>query len=60
MLTTPTSGWDEDYAMLNRWGLKGMGSFSSATVRSKESELAMKGTEDRAAASAATEAKVEA
>ncbi len=27
MLTTPTSGWDEDKAMLARWGLRGMGSF---------------------------------
>jgi biotin synthase len=24
MLTTPTSGWDEDGAMLDRWGLTGM------------------------------------
>jgi len=24
MLTTPTSGWDEDISMLGRWGLKGM------------------------------------
>lgn len=24
MLTTPTNGWDEDGAMLDRWGLKGM------------------------------------
>jgi biotin synthase len=27
MLTTPTSGWDDDKAMLARWGLRGMGSF---------------------------------
>lgn len=24
MLTTPTSGWDEDISMLGRWGLQGM------------------------------------
>lgn len=28
MLTTPTSGWDEDTAMLDRWGMKGMKSSS--------------------------------
>lgn len=27
MLTTPTSGWDEDKTMLSRWGLEGMRSF---------------------------------
>lgn len=47
MLTTPTSGWDEDYAMLGRWGLKGMGSFQSATVKAKESKSAMAATEER-------------
>lgn len=47
MLTTPTSGWDDDKAMLGRWGLKGMGSFESATVRSKETKEAMAGTEER-------------
>jgi len=29
MLTTPTSGWDEDGAMMSRWGLTGLGSFES-------------------------------
>ncbi|KAI3627365.1 BIO2 [Malassezia furfur] len=29
MLTTPTSSWDEDKAMLSRWGLTGMKSFES-------------------------------
>lgn len=24
MLTTPTNGWDEDTALLNKWGLTGM------------------------------------
>lgn len=50
MLTTPTSGWDEDYAMLGRWGLKGMGSFESKTVKEKESKEAMRLTEERRAA----------
>lgn len=27
MLTTPCSGWDEDKAMLGRWGLRGQRSF---------------------------------
>jgi biotin synthase len=27
MLTTPCSGWDEDKAMLTRWGLRGLRSF---------------------------------
>jgi biotin synthase len=26
-LTTPCSGWDEDKAMLSRWGLRGLRSF---------------------------------
>jgi len=29
MLTTPCSGWEEDKAMLDRWGLQGMASFAS-------------------------------
>lgn len=52
MLTTPTSGWDEDKTMLSRWGLKGMGSFESTTVRAKETEEAMRGTTERKAAAA--------
>ena len=27
MLTTPCSGWDQDKAMLGRWGLRGLRSF---------------------------------
>jgi biotin synthase len=27
MLTTPCSGWDQDKAMLDRWGLRGQRSF---------------------------------
>lgn len=27
MLTTPTSGWDEDLDMFSRWGIRGLGSF---------------------------------
>ncbi|KAJ9091287.1 hypothetical protein QFC21_007276 [Naganishia friedmannii] len=30
MLTTPCSGWDEDKAMLGRWGLRGLRSFEDA------------------------------
>ncbi|KAL4401608.1 biotin synthase [Malassezia pachydermatis] len=29
MLTTPTSSWDQDKAMLDRWGLSGMKSFET-------------------------------
>lgn len=50
MLTTPTSGWDDDFAMLGRWGMKGMGSFESTTVRMKEHPEAMRMTEERKAA----------
>lgn len=56
MLTTPTSGWDEDHAMLARWGLKGMGSFESTTVRMKENQKALEATEERKAAAAASSA----
>ncbi|KAL8293640.1 hypothetical protein RQP46_000341 [Phenoliferia psychrophenolica] len=59
MLTTPTSGWDDDKAMLGRWGLKGMGSFESTTVRMKEGKEALAATNERkAAALAASEASV--
>jgi hypothetical protein len=30
------SPWDEDKAMMNRWGLQGMQSFEHADVRRKE------------------------
>ncbi|KAI1797643.1 biotin synthase [Ganoderma leucocontextum] len=36
MLTTPCSPWDEDKAMMGRWGLEGMGSFSQPNVARKE------------------------
>lgn len=36
--------------MLARWGLKGMRSFESTTVRMKESQAALKATEERKAA----------
>ncbi|TDL28804.1 biotin synthase [Rickenella mellea] len=32
MLTTPCSPWDEDKAMMNRWGLEGMRSFEQAAL----------------------------
>ncbi|TNY22766.1 biotin synthase, BioB [Rhodotorula diobovata] len=60
MLTTPTSGWDEDHAMLARWGLKGMGSFESTTVRMKENQKALEATEERKAAAASTTAEASA
>jgi len=37
MLTTPCSPWDEDKAMMNRWGLEGMQSFEQVNVARKES-----------------------
>lgn len=33
MLTTPTSGWDEDKSMLARWGLEGMASFEEKRMQ---------------------------
>lgn len=33
MLTTPTASWDEDKAMLGRWGLTGMKSFESKRLK---------------------------
>jgi len=36
MLTTPCSPWDEDKAMLGRWGLDGMRSFEQVSVAKKE------------------------
>jgi len=36
MLTTPCSPWDEDKAMMSRWGLEGMRSFEQASVAKKE------------------------
>ncbi|THH19720.1 hypothetical protein EW146_g1511 [Bondarzewia mesenterica] len=36
MLTTPCSPWDEDKAMMSRWGLEGMRSFEQDSVAKKE------------------------
>ncbi|KAF5377439.1 hypothetical protein D9615_005157 [Tricholomella constricta] len=36
MLTTPCSPWDEDKAMMGRWGLHGMRSFEQPSVAQKE------------------------
>ncbi|KAH9075774.1 biotin synthase [Lactarius deliciosus] len=36
MLTTPCSPWDEDKAMMSRWGLEGMRSFEQKSVARKE------------------------
>jgi len=41
MLTTPCSGWDEDKAMLGRWGLEGLPSF--AYERSRAESLGASG-----------------
>lgn len=38
MLTTPCSPWDEDKAMMDRWGLSGMRSFEQAGVKRKEGD----------------------
>ncbi|KAK1232603.1 biotin synthase [Marasmius sp. AFHP31] len=35
MLTTPCSPWDEDKAMMGRWGLEGMASFRHANMSKK-------------------------
>uniref|UniRef100_A0A0W0FY01 biotin synthase n=1 Tax=Moniliophthora roreri TaxID=221103 RepID=A0A0W0FY01_MONRR len=35
MLTTPCSPWDEDKAMMGRWGLEGMESFRQANMAEK-------------------------
>lgn len=40
MLTTPTSGWDEDKAMLARWGLNGMHSFENDATAAKDGGVA--------------------
>ncbi|SGY16748.1 BQ5605_C012g06974 [Microbotryum silenes-dioicae] len=60
MLTTPTSGWDEDISMLTRWGLKRMKSFESTTVRMKEDEAALRATEERKALAEAESAQAQA
>ncbi|KAF8740675.1 hypothetical protein AX14_007806 [Amanita brunnescens Koide BX004] len=36
MLTTPCSPWDEDTAMMSRWGLEGMQSFEQKRLADKE------------------------
>jgi biotin synthase len=38
MLTTPCSPWDEDKAMMARWGLDGMRSFEQISVAAKEGD----------------------
>ncbi|TFY61475.1 hypothetical protein EVJ58_g4495 [Rhodofomes roseus] len=40
MLTTPCSPWDEDKAMMTRWGLEGMNSFEQVNVARKEQSRA--------------------
>lgn len=60
MLTTPTSGWDEDISMLNRWGLRQMKSFESPTVVAKENPELMAATEERRSEEAAAAKAAEA
>ncbi|PFH49215.1 hypothetical protein AMATHDRAFT_63594 [Amanita thiersii Skay4041] len=48
MLTTPCSPWDEDKAMMGRWGLEGMQSFEQKRLNEKEGlrgEKTVKSTE---------------
>ncbi|KAJ3576137.1 hypothetical protein NP233_g641 [Leucocoprinus birnbaumii] len=44
MLTTPCSPWDEDKALMGRWGLEGMASFEQPNVARKEGERLQKDT----------------
>ncbi|PPQ90412.1 hypothetical protein CVT25_014930 [Psilocybe cyanescens] len=53
MLTTPCSPWDEDKAMMGRWGLSGMRSFEQVGVAEKEAAR-LEETSIRAAESAAS------
>jgi biotin synthase len=54
MLTTPCSPWDEDKAMMDRWGLEGMGSFEQVNVARKEKAGAKLFGEDGAKESVGT------
>ncbi|KAJ3991141.1 biotin synthase [Lentinula boryana] len=47
MLTTPCSPWDEDKAMMDRWGLEGMRSFEQVNVARKEQPAAALFNESR-------------
>ncbi|KAA1106880.1 biotin synthase [Puccinia graminis f. sp. tritici] len=38
MLTTPTSGWDEDISMFSRWGITPLGSFASENQDQAQSD----------------------
>ncbi len=40
MLTTPCSGWDQDKAMLQRWGMRGLKSFEDAEAAPLAAEAA--------------------
>lgn len=44
MLTTPCSPWDEDKAMMSRWGLDGMRSFEQVNVARKEGSALANGS----------------
>ncbi|KAJ3811836.1 biotin synthase [Lentinula aff. lateritia] len=47
MLTTPCSPWDEDKAMMDRWGLDGLQSFEHVNVARKEQPAATRLNEHR-------------
>ncbi|KAF8168287.1 biotin synthase, BioB [Crassisporium funariophilum] len=49
MLTTPCSPWDEDKAMMARWGLHGMRSFEQVNVARKEGSRIEQQTDSQAA-----------
>lgn len=46
MLTTPTSGWDEDHAMFSRWGMRGLSSFEGAALAQHEARQAAAAAEE--------------
>jgi biotin synthase len=45
MLTTPTSGWDEDKTMLARWGLEGMASFEEKRMQTYAKPVTSEGSQ---------------
>lgn len=47
MLTTPTNGWDEDNALLGRWGLSGWGSFEAEHLQAQGEKPLAEGQEQQ-------------
>ncbi|KAI0343940.1 biotin synthase [Trametopsis cervina] len=56
MLTTPCSPWDEDKAMMARWGLDGMRSFEQTNVARKEGDRLPPTSAEPTTTAAATDA----